>query len=133
MAVLGYVGDDGAVNTSCRAGHDRPQEGQHLPIGGTSRIGATPSSGDHRSWFIEDLGSTTGSTSGWRIEAKKALHVNDEIRQRHDPLFHGITSEPIATTTPAAKKPDLTRKQLGECSGTLAATGEGPACTLLHH
>ncbi len=119
MAVLSYLGPNGSVIYELPAERVTlgRKKGNDLAIDWDQAVSARhaelePITG---SWFIEDLGSTNGTyVNGERIEAKKALHVNDEIRLGDTIiLFHGVmSSEPVPTTTPAAKKPDLTRKQL---------------------
>jgi len=66
------------------------------------------------SWFVLDLDSTNGTfVNGVRIAAKKALHVGDELRVGDTSLWlqGAVTSEPMATTSPAVKPPSLTVKQ----------------------
>ena len=119
MAVLSYMGPRGSEIYELPAERVTlgRKHGNHLALDWDGAVSSRhaalePITG---SWFIEDLGSTNGTwVNGERIEAKKALHVNDEIRLGDTILqFHGvISSEPVPTTTPAAKKPDLTRKQL---------------------
>jgi DNA-binding CsgD family transcriptional regulator len=65
-------------------------------------------------WFVSDLGATNGTwVNGQRVEGKRALHVDDELRIGDTILWlRGMTSsEPASTTAPATKPPDLTRKQ----------------------
>ena len=120
MAVLSYLGPEGAANLRAR-GRLRSRSAARRAT--TSRsTGIHAVSGRHAeleqirdSWFVTDLMSSNGTwVNGERIDGKKALHVNDEIRVGDTVLmFCGVvSSEPYDTTAPAAKKPDLTRKQV---------------------
>jgi pSer/pThr/pTyr-binding forkhead associated (FHA) protein len=65
-------------------------------------------------WFVSDLGATNGTyVNGKRVEGKRALHVDDELRIGDTSLWlRGMTSsDQVPTTTPAMKPPDLSRKQ----------------------
>ena len=66
------------------------------------------------SWFVTDLDSANGTfVNGAKVERKRALHAGDELRVGDTSLWlHGIpSSEPVPTTTPAMKPPELSRKQ----------------------
>jgi predicted component of type VI protein secretion system len=65
-------------------------------------------------WYVSDLSATNGTyVNGQRVEGKRALHVDDELRIGDTSLWlRGMaSSEPSPTTSPAQKAPDLTRKQ----------------------
>ena len=119
MAVLSYVGPKGSQIYELEAEHVTigRKKGNDVAVDWDPAV-----SGRHaelerirESWFITDLTSLNGTwVNGERIEGKKALYANDEIRIGDTALlFHGVvTSEPYDTTAPAAKKPELTRKQV---------------------
>ena len=117
MAVLDYVGPKG------RAVH--PLDGDRQTIGrkaGNDLVldwdGAV--SRHHAElelvagcWFVTDLDSANGTwVNGKRIETKKALRVNDELRIGDTNLWLvGDVSDSMSTTSPAFKPPTLTVKQ----------------------
>jgi pSer/pThr/pTyr-binding forkhead associated (FHA) protein len=118
MAVLDYVGPSGRVihelvgnrqTIGRKAGNDLALEWD----GAVSRHHAELElvAG---SWFVTDLDSANGTwVNGKRIDAKKALHVGDELRIGDTSLWlQGVvSSEPMSTTSPAMKAPSLTPKQ----------------------
>jgi len=66
------------------------------------------------SWFVTDLDSANGTfVNGTRVEQKRKLHVDDELRIGDTSLWlRGMSSsEQSPTTSPAMKPPDLSRKQ----------------------
>lgn len=65
-------------------------------------------------WFVTDLDSANGTyVNGTRVEQKRKLHVDDELRIGDTCLWlRGMpSSEPASTTSPASKPPTVTRKQ----------------------
>jgi pSer/pThr/pTyr-binding forkhead associated (FHA) protein len=119
MAVLSYIGPKGSAAYELVAGNVTigRKKGNDIALDWDPAV-----SGQHAeleqirdSWFITDLMSTNGTwVNGEKIGGKKALHVNDEIRVGDTALiFHGVvSSEPVDTTAPAVKSPELTRKQV---------------------
>jgi pSer/pThr/pTyr-binding forkhead associated (FHA) protein len=119
MAVLSYLGPEGAaafelggvcVTIGRKKGNDLAVDWDPAVSGRHAELEQI-----RDSWFVTDLMSLNGTwVNGERIDGKKALHVNDEIRVGDTVLmFCGVvSSEPYDTTAPAAKKPDLTRKQV---------------------